>query len=130
MGKDKSTLQICTELGTNVAAFQKRLFCASLIFLSSASRAQGLNNSVSNIGQLIDGVIVVLVFAGVLVGLGFIFVGLKDTASKTTRGNDDITWGSIVSKIGAGGALMALSWLGKQVVETLGGSAGDIGAGL
>ncbi len=116
---------------TNKSSMTRNRFIGCAVLMgASGARAQGLISASQNLTSLFGTVTTALIALGVLAGLGFMLKGLMDLASKTARGNDDITWGSIASKIGGGGLAMALGWLGVQVVETLGGSGGDIGRGI
>lgn len=115
---------------SNAGSIRRKVLSVGLLAAASGARAQGLISAGSNVERLVQVGITIIIAVGVLAGLGFILKGLWDLTSKTARGNDDITWGSISSKIGGGGLAMALGWLGVQVVETLGGSAGDIGRGI
>lgn len=108
----------------------KKAATVGLLMAASGARAQGLISAGTNFERLTQVGITIVIALGVLAGLAFILKGLSDMISKTSRGNDDITWSSIAQKIGGGGLAMALGWLGVQVVETLGGSAGDIGRGI
>ncbi len=92
--------------------------------------AQGFINGFNNLSTLAQAGIGLLILIGMLGGLGFILGALFSMYKKYDRGNDDITWGKIGMQLGAGGLAMALSWVGVQVVETLGGGAGDIGRSL
>lgn len=92
--------------------------------------AQGFVNGFRNLNTLTQAGIGLLILIGALGGLGFILGGLMAMYKKYDRGNDDVSWGKIGLQIAAGGLAMALSWVGVQVVETLGGSQSDIGRTL
>lgn len=105
-------------------------FVAGQILVVSPVFAQGFVNGFRNLDTLAQSGIALLILVGALGGLGFILGGLFSMYKKYDRGNDDVTWGKIGLQIGAGGLAMALSWVGVQVVETLGGSQGDIGRSI
>ena len=100
-------------------------------FLASAPvMAQGFIQGFQNLNTLAQAGVGLLIIVGMLGGLGFILGALFSMYKKYDRGNDEITWGKIGVQLGAGGLAMALSWVGVQVVETLGGNQGDIGRGF
>jgi hypothetical protein len=103
---------------------------AGQVFVAAPVFAQGFINGFRNLDTLAQSGIALLILVGALGGLGFILGGLFSMYKKYDRGNDDVTWGKIGLQIAAGGLAMALSWVGVQVVETLGGSQGDIGRGM
>lgn len=100
------------------------------LFVVAPVFAQGFINGFRNLDTLAQSGIGLLILIGALGGLGFILGGLFSMYKKYDRGNDDVTWGKIGLQVGAGGLAMALSWVGVQVVETLGGSQSDIGRTL
>jgi len=100
------------------------------VFVAAPVFAQGFVSGFRNLDTLAQSAIGLLILIGALGGLGFILGGLFSMYKKYDRGNDDVTWGQIGLQIAAGGLAMALSWVGVQVVETLGGSQSDIGRSL
>lgn len=104
--------------------------CASPLFAMSPALAQGFINGFQNLNTLAQAAIGLLILLGVLGGLGFILGACFSLYKKYDRGNDDIGWGKIGIQLAAGGLGMALSWVGVQIVETLGGSEADIGRQL
>lgn len=108
-----------------------RLGAMAAPFVACApAMAQGFIRGFQNLNQLTQAGIGLLIAVGMLGGLGFILGALFSMYKKYDRGNDEITWGKIGVQLGAGGLAMALSWVGVQVVETLGGGQGDIGRKL
>lgn len=107
-----------------IGAVVGQLLVASPVF------AQGFVNGFKNLDTLAQSGIGLLILVGALGGLGFILGGLFSMYKKYDRGNDDVTWGKIGLQVAAGGLAMALSWVGVQVVETLGGNQSDIGRSL
>ena len=81
--------------------------------------------NMTGVGKLIIDFVVVI---GMVVGLGYVLGGLFSAYKKYDRGNEDITWGKIATQVGVGGGAMALSFIAKLVVETLGGGETDMGA--
>lgn len=92
--------------------------------------AQGFIRGFQNMNQLMQLVVGFIVLIGLVGGLGMVLGGLVSAYKKYDRGNDDISWAKICMQVGAGGFAMALGWVGIQVVETLGGSASDIGKSI
>lgn len=108
-----------------------RLGAMAAPFIASAPvMAQGFIRGFQNLNTLTQAGIGLLILVGMLGGLGFILGALFSMYKKYDRGNDEITWGKIGIQLGAGGLAMALSWVGVQVVETLGGNQSDIGRGF
>lgn len=104
--------------------------CASPFLVVTPVLAQGFVNGFKNLNTLAQSAIGLLILIGVLGGLGFILGACFSLYKKYDRGNDDIGWGKIGLQLAAGGLGMALSWVGVQIVETLGGSESDIGRQL
>jgi hypothetical protein len=67
---------------------------------------------------------------GVVVGVGFVLLGLINMAKKGGERGDDITWGKIIYPIVGGACASVLLYIMSTTVETGGGSAGDIGKTL
>lgn len=129
-GKFKMELkQVLATRGSYASAMKLGLRPALLLMCSPAF-AQGFIDGFKNLGDLTKLGIALLISVGVLVGVGLILGALVAMYKKERRGQDDITWSQIALQIAAGGLSMALSWVGVQVVETLGGSASDIGSGF
>ncbi len=100
---------------------------AGVVVMTGSAVAQGFIAGFTNLKTLADLGVGLLIILGLLGGLGMVLGGLVSAWKKYDSRNDDITWSKIGLQICAGGFAMALGWVGMQVVETLGGSAGDIG---
>lgn len=92
--------------------------------------AQGFITGFQNLGTLAQLGVGLLIAIGLLGGLGLVMGGLFSMYKKYDNRGDDITWGKVGVQIAAGGLMMALGWVGTNVVETLGGSSSDIGKSL
>jgi hypothetical protein len=120
----------------NITKLKTAFSCARLALMVLAYSLSPLAHALSgqqagqNVTQFFQVLINVITVLGVLAGLGFVLSGLFSAYKKYDRGNDDVTWGKIAMQIGAGGLCMALAAVGIMVVETLGGSATDIGRSL
>jgi hypothetical protein len=98
--------------------------------MASMPAMAALTTGFANLNSLAQLGISLMIALGMLGGLGFVLGACVSLFKKYDRGNDDITWGKIGMQFFAGGLGMALSWVGIQIVETLGGSASDIGRSL
>jgi hypothetical protein len=105
------------------------LIAGAVLGVSGAS-AQGFIQGMQNMNTLMQGAVAVLITIGLVGGLGAILGGLWSAYKKHDRGNDDVSWAKIGMQIGAGGMMMALGWVGVNVVSTLGGSSSDIGKSI
>lgn len=95
------------------------------------AQGAGFIKGFQNLNLLMQTGIGLLIAIGLLGGLGMIMGGLFTAYKKyDNRGGDDSGWGKIALQIGAGGLAMALGWVGTNVVETMGGSSGDIGKSI
>lgn len=92
--------------------------------------AGGLINGFTNLNSLIQLGIGIMIAIGLMAGLGFVLGACMSMYKKYDRGNDEITWSKIGMQFFAGGLGMALGWVGIQIVETMGGSASDIGKSM
>ena len=113
------------EKARNVAA------TVSVTVLSApAVHAQGFTQAANNFTQLFQAVGVAIIAGGVVGGLGSMGAGLFHMIKKGGDRGEDITWMSIGYKIFGGALLMVLGWLAGTAVEQMGGSRGNIGAGV
>ncbi len=110
------------------AVFYGRVVGIALV--AGSSVAQGFVQGFTNLKTLADLGVGLLIIIGLLGGLGMVLGGLVSAWKKYDSRNDDITWSKIGLQITAGGFAMALGWVGMQVVETLGGSASDVGKSI
>jgi hypothetical protein len=100
---------------------------SATVLVAGSAFAQGFVQGFTNLKTLANLGVGLLIIIGLLGGLGMVLGGLVSAWKKYDSRNDDITWSKIGLQITAGGFAMALGWVGMQVVETLGGSASDIG---
>lgn len=103
---------------------------AGIALVAGSTFAQGFIQGFTNLKTLANLGVGLLIVIGLLGGLGMVLGGLVSAWKKYDSRNDDITWSRIALQIAAGGFAMALGWVGIQVVETLGGSAGDVGKSI
>lgn len=81
-----------------------------------------------NVSPLMDSIVTILVAIGVVGGLGaFLYGGKLWWDKANNRSGDEVKAMSIVYSMVAGAFMMALAFVGSTTVETLGGSASDIG---
>ncbi len=103
---------------------------ALIALVAGSALAQGFIEGFANLKTLANLGVGLLIIIGLLGGLGMVLGGLVSAWKKYDSRGDDITWSRIGLQIVAGGFAMALGWVGMQVVETLGGSAGDVGKSI
>lgn len=99
----------------------------SLLFMVSPVHAQGMINMANNMTRFFQVATQVVIAGGVLGGIGVIGWAISQMIKKGGDRGEDITWMSIGLKFVGGAFLLALSWVGVSVLETLGGNAGNVG---
>lgn len=117
---DTAQLRLSAQLGA----------LSSMVLAAAPAMAQGFIKGFQNMNTLMQLVVGFIVLVGLVGGLGMVLGGLVSAYKKYDRGNDEVTWSRIALQTAAGGFAMALGWVGTQVVETLGGSASDIGKSI
>lgn len=99
----------------------------STAFAVAPVQAQGMINMANNATRFFQVGTQVLIAAGVLGGLGVIAMAVMQMVKKGGDRGEDITWMSIGLKFVGGAFLLALSWVGVSVLETLGGNSSNVG---
>lgn len=97
------------------------------VMTSPAVYAQGATTAASNLTNFFRVLTTVIIAACVAGGLGTIAYGAFQMVKKGDQRGEDITWMSIGLKFAGGAFLLALGWVATMILETLGGSAGNIG---
>lgn len=115
---------------TGVSTYQRLALAAFASMACAPAFAQGAIGVASNLTRFMQAAVMLLVAVGVLAGLGVIVMAIMQMVKKGDQRGEDITWGSIGLKFVGGAFLLALSWVGTMVLETLGGNAGNIGRGI
>lgn len=115
---------------SNMRAAQVVLTTSMVVGTQMAHANGGLSTFFTNANSVGQMVIKFMILVGVVVGLGMILKGLLDAMKIGKAGHDDITWGSVLTKLVVGSAAMALAFIGTMLVTTFGGSESDIGKGL
>lgn len=101
----------------------------SLIASSGAANA-GWATAVGNVTSLTQGLVTALVGLCGLAGVGaFAFAG-KQLLKKGGERGDDVEWSKIGYAVIAGVFLIAVAYVALQSVETMGGSASDMGKSI
>jgi hypothetical protein len=119
-------LKFLKSIPGRVTAFRNHLLAMAVVAAASPARAgwiDGMNNAaqLGNAGK----VAAIAVFG--FVGLCAIGYGGKMLWDKGGERGEDIKASRIVFTLIGGSVMMALSYIALQSVETLGGSAADIG---
>lgn len=99
-------------------------------FAVAPAHAQGMINMANNMTRFFQVATQVVIAGGVLGGLGVIGWAVSQMIKKGGDRGEDITWMSIGLKFVGGAFLLALSWVGVSVLETLGGNSSNIGGRL
>lgn len=102
----------------------------SILFAAAPAHAQGVINMANNGIRFFQVLTALLIAAGVTSGLGTIAWAISQMIKKGNDRGEDITWLSIGLKFIGGAFLLALSWVGVSVLETLGGNASNVGGSL
>ena len=113
-----------------VANARKALVLGLALVLVSSNAVAASWTSVlqGNVTPLMEALVTILVALGVVGGLGaFLYGGKLWWDKANNRTGDDVKAMSIVYSMVGGAFLMALAFVGSTTVETLGGSASDIG---
>lgn len=105
----------------------RAMIAVMILVVSNEALAQGGVGIASNTTRFIQALVTLMIAVGVLAGLGVIVMAIMQMIKKGDQRGEDITWGSIALKFVGGAFLLALSWVGTMVLETLGGNAGNIG---
>jgi hypothetical protein len=99
----------------------------SLAFSIAPAHAQGMINMANNMTRFFQVATQVVIAGGVLGGIGVIGWAVSQMIKKGGDRGEDITWMSIGLKFVGGAFLLALSWVGVSVLETLGGNSSNVG---
>lgn len=124
---------VASQVGLSRAASRlARGGAVASLFASGLAMAQsnGIITGIQNATTTLKAIISFITILGVATGLGFVFSAAMDLYRKEKGGRDEITWGSISTKVLAGVVSMALTYFAVQLVATLGGSQADIGRTL
>jgi hypothetical protein len=119
--------QIKSAIASLKNRFDRAMIAVMVFVCSNEAIAQGGVGIASNTTRFIQALVTLLIAVGVLAGLGVILMAIMQMVKKGDQRGEDITWGSIALKFLGGAFLLALSWVGTMVLETLGGNAGNIG---
>ena len=131
-----SNCQIWNEQGLSIMKLKKffvgrksipSALALSLLGMSSLSAHAAWGTAVTNITTLTQGLVTAVVALCALAGVGaFAFAG-KQLLKKSGDRGDDVEWAKIGYAVLAGVFLVAVAYVALQSVETMGGSAGDVG---
>jgi hypothetical protein len=97
---------------------------------TSAMAAGGFASFFTGWTTAAQGALKFFFLCGVVVGVGFVLLGVVNLAKKGGERGDDIGWSRIIYPIIGGGCASVLLYIMSTTVETGGGSAGDIGKTL
>jgi uncharacterized membrane protein YwzB len=122
----KHRLQFFREAAADSARYAAIL---ATVVLGNAAHA-GWVDGFRNVGTLAQVAITTLIGLCALAGIGAFAYAGKLLLKKGGDRGDDVEWSKIGYATVAGVFLVAISWVALQSVETLGGSASDIGRGI
>jgi len=103
------------------------LFLLVATNVAFAQSSGGWSRALNGVGDAAQVGITVLVILCALAGVGAVGYGGKLLLKKSGERGDDVEWGKIGLAVVAGAFFLSISYIAVMTVETMGGSAADIG---